>query len=60
MAGLITPEKREKLFRQCQHMLGAPIRAVELTDEMMDTAMEIRLWYVRTRLVNRKSMGSFG
>ena len=26
MPGLISPEKREKLFRQSKHMLGAPIR----------------------------------
>lgn len=43
MAGLISGEKREKLFRQCQHMLGAPIRAIELTEEMMDTALEISI-----------------
>ena len=28
MAGLISSEKREKLFRQSKHMLGAPIRGV--------------------------------
>jgi len=43
MAGLISPEKREKLFRQSKHMLGAPIRGVELIDEMMDTALEIAI-----------------
>jgi|TARA_R110000744_G_scaffold379554_1_gene497950 hypothetical protein len=40
---LISLEKREKLFRQCKHMLGAPIRGVELLDEMMDTALEIAI-----------------
>ena len=43
MPGLISPEKREKLFRQSKHMLGAPIRGVELIDEMMDTALEIAI-----------------
>ena len=41
--GLISAAKREKLFRQCKHMLGAPIRGVELLDEMMDTALEIAI-----------------
>ena len=40
---LISASKREKLFRQCKHMLGAPIRGVELLDEMMDTALEIAI-----------------
>jgi len=41
--GLISSVQREKLFRQCKHMLGAPIRGVELLDEMMDTALEIAI-----------------
>ena len=41
--GLISSVQREKLFRQCKHMLGAPIRGVELLDEMMDTALEISI-----------------
>jgi hypothetical protein len=41
--GLISSSQREKLFRQCKHMLGAPIRGVELLDEMMDTALEIAI-----------------
>ena len=27
--GLISSVQREKLFRQCKHMLGAPIRGVD-------------------------------
>ena len=43
MAGLISGEKRDKLFRQVRHVLGAPIRAVELEDEMMDTGLEVAI-----------------
>jgi len=41
--GLISSVQREKLFRQCKHLLGAPIRGVELLDEMMDTALELAI-----------------
>ena len=37
----IDPAKREKLFTQVRHMLGAPLRGVELEDEMLDTALRI-------------------
>ena len=43
MGGLISGEKRDKLFRQVRHVLGAPIRAVELEDEMMDTGLEVAI-----------------
>ena len=43
MSTLITPEKREKLFRQVKHLLGAPIRAVELEEEMLDSALEMSI-----------------
>ena len=59
MAVTIDPVKREKLFTQLRHMLGAPLRGVELEDEMLDTALELailRLWSICTRLVNRKPM----
>jgi hypothetical protein len=32
---------RDRLFRQVQHSLGAPIRKIELTNEMLDTLLEI-------------------
>ena len=37
----IDPLKREKLFTQIRHLLGAPLRGVELEDEMLDTAIEL-------------------
>ena len=43
MPATIEPAKREKLFNQVKHMLGAPIRGVELEDEMLDTAIELAI-----------------
>ena len=37
----IKPEERAKLFRQARHRLGAPLRKIQLEDEMMDTLLEI-------------------
>ncbi len=34
---------RDRLFRQVKHSLGAPIRKIELTDEMLDTLLEITI-----------------
>ena len=39
----IDPLKREKLFTQVRHLLGAPIRAVELEEEMLDSALEMSI-----------------
>ena len=43
MAVTIDPVKREKLFTQLRHMLGAPLRGVELEDAMLDTALELSI-----------------
>ena len=43
MSTIITPEKRDKLFTQVKHLLGAPLRGVELEDEMLDTALELSI-----------------
>ena len=51
---LISQEKREKLFRQCKHMLGAPIRGVELLDEMMDNIFDV--WAERRMDIYRESI----
>ena len=32
---------KEKLFTQFKHQLGAPVRKVELTDEQMDTLLDV-------------------
>jgi len=39
MPATIEPAKRDKLFLQVRHLLGAPLRGVELEDEMLDTAI---------------------
>ena len=40
---IITPANREKLFSQVLHLLGMPIRSVELTEEQLDTFLELSL-----------------
>lgn len=40
---LITPQEREKLYTQVYHLLGMPVRGVELTEEQMDTFMELSI-----------------
>jgi hypothetical protein len=41
MATIITPSEREKLFTQVLHLLGMPVRGIELTEEQMDTFLEL-------------------
>lgn len=36
-------EEREKLFRQFKHSVGAPIRQIEIEDEMLCTLLEIAI-----------------
>ena len=64
MATLITPEKREKLFTQLKHLLGAPIRAVELEDEMLDSALEMSILdygqYVQDWLIENQWSSVYG
>ena len=36
MAGIPEPE-RGKLYEKVRHLLGAPLRSVEIEDEMMDS-----------------------
>ena len=40
---VITPEKKEKLYSQVLHLLGAPVRGVELTEEQMDSFLEMSI-----------------
>lgn len=40
---IITPEQKEKLFTQVFHLLGMPVRGIELTEEQMDTFLELSL-----------------
>jgi hypothetical protein len=41
MSLIINTSEKQKIFRQVKHRLGAPIRKVELEDEMMETLLEI-------------------
>ena len=60
----ITPAKRDKLFTQLRHLLGAPIRAVELEDEMLDTALDISVLdygqYVQDWLIENQWSSLYG
>ena len=60
----IDPAKREKLFTQLKHMLGAPLRGVELEDEMMDTALELSILdygqYVQDWLIENQWSSLYG
>ena len=40
---IISSEDREKLYTQVFHLLGLPVRGVELTQEQMDTFLELSL-----------------
>jgi len=40
---IISPEKREKLYTQVIHLLGGPVRGVELTEEQMDSFLEMSI-----------------
>ena len=39
----VSIEEKDKLFRQLKHSLGAPIRQIELEDEMLCTLLEIAI-----------------
>ncbi len=43
MSTIITPAEREKLYTQVFHLLGMPVRGIELTEEQMDTFLELSL-----------------
>jgi hypothetical protein len=40
---IITQEQKDKLYTQVFHLLGMPVRGIELTEEQMDTFMELSL-----------------
>jgi len=40
---VINEPQRSKLFTRIKHLLGAPIRSVEVTDEMMDSFLELSI-----------------
>lgn len=60
MAVIPEPE-RSKIYTRIKHLLGAPLRSVELEDEMMDSLMELSLgdyeeyvlqWLIDSQWVN--------
>jgi hypothetical protein len=42
-ATIISQPEKEKLYTQVFHLLGMPVRGIELTEEQMDTFMELSL-----------------
>jgi hypothetical protein len=42
-ATIITQEQKDKLYTQVFHLLGMPVRGIELTEEQMDTFLELSL-----------------
>lgn len=48
----INEEDKERLFRQVRHTLGAPLRKVELEDEMLCTYLEISIEHIASFLQN--------
>ena len=64
MPTTIDPAKRTKLFTQVRHLLGAPLRGVELEDEMLDTALEIAILdygqYVQDWLIENQWSSLYG
>jgi hypothetical protein len=60
MAALPEPE-RSRIYTRIKHLLGAPLRSVELEDEMMDSLMELSIgdyeeyvlqWLIDSQWVN--------
>jgi hypothetical protein len=43
MSSYITIEDKEKLYTQILHLLGMPVRGIELTEEQMDTFLEFSI-----------------
>ncbi len=41
--GIISEPHRSKLYTRVKHLLGAPIRSVELEDEMLDSLLELAI-----------------
>ena len=38
---IITEPQRTKLYTRIRHLLGAPLRGIEIEDEMMDSLLEL-------------------
>jgi hypothetical protein len=48
---IILPAEREKLFSQVLNLLGAPVRSIEITEEQLDTFLELSLFFLRLFLL---------
>lgn len=63
-ATIISPEEKSKLYTQVFHLLGMPVRGVELTEEQMDTFLELSLseyeQYVSDWLIESQWSGLVG
>jgi len=43
MSSIINPSEREKLFSQVLHVLGMPVRGIELREEQLDTFLDLSI-----------------
>ena len=43
MSTIISSTERDKLYTQILHLLGMPVRGIELTEEQMDTFLELSI-----------------
>ncbi len=43
MSTVISSTERDKLYTQILHLLGMPVRGIELTEEQMDTFLELSI-----------------
>jgi len=55
---------RNRLYTQAKHLLGAPIRGIELEEEMMDTLLDLSIldygMYVQDWLIENQWAGVAG
>jgi hypothetical protein len=58
---VISEPERSQIYTRIKHLLGAPIRSVEVEDEMMDSLMELSIgdyeqyildWLIESQWVN--------
>jgi hypothetical protein len=43
LTSIISEPERSKLYKRIRNLLGAPLRGVELEDEMMDSLLELSI-----------------
>jgi hypothetical protein len=61
---VISEPQRSKLYTKIRHLLGAPLRGVELEDEMLDTLLEFSIGdytqYVQDWLIESQWTSLYG